>query len=62
MYKVIKQNPHYEIDLNGNIRRVDGRPLDLNVENEKVYIKLAGFNVRWIALTWLALITHYNVD
>ena len=62
MYKVIKQNPQYEIDLNNDIRRVDGKPLDLNIENEKVYIRLAGFNTRWIDLNWLALITHYNVD
>lgn len=62
MYKVIKQNPQYEIDLNNDIRRVDGKPLDLNIENEKVYIRLVGFNTRWIDLNWLALITHYNVD
>lgn len=60
MYLKSEIFPEYEFTVKGDIRRIDGRKLDLEISDDKIYIAPKGGNSRWLGLRWLGLLTHYK--
>lgn len=61
MYKVIKPNPCYRMDVDTlEIIRSDGRLLDLEISDGRIKIPLYG-NVRWVDLEWLKWLVKYDI-